>query len=107
MTTGALSEAKLQERATRDPEFRQKLLSDPNAAIADELGVDIPGNVKVTVLEEQPGEAILVLPPVWGSGEVGDEQLEAVSGGDSVWVAGCGSGGGDGSVNWRTKGVVT
>jgi hypothetical protein len=92
MTTGALSEAKLQERATRDPEFRQKLLSDPNAAIADELGVDIPGNVKVTVLEEQPGEAILVLPPVWGSGEVGD---------------GCGSGGGDGSVNWRTKGVVT
>jgi Nitrile hydratase, alpha chain len=56
-------ESQLIERASADPAFRQRLLDDPKGAIADLLGVALPPGMSVTVLEEQPGQHILVLPP--------------------------------------------
>ena len=38
-------------------------LSDPKAAIADELGVPIPDDFSIDVHEESPAHAHLVLPP--------------------------------------------
>lgn len=56
-------ESQLIEKASADPAFRQRLLDDPKAALADLLGVALPPGMTVTVLEEQPGHHYLVLPP--------------------------------------------
>jgi hypothetical protein len=56
-------ETQLIEKANTDPAFRQHLLDDPKAAIADLLGVALPPGMTITVLEEQPGHHVLVLPP--------------------------------------------
>lgn len=55
-------ETKLIEQASADPDFRRRLLADPKAALAELLGVALPPGMTVTVLEEQPGQHILVLP---------------------------------------------
>lgn len=56
-------ESRLVERASHDPEFRQRLLDDPKATLAEFLNVTLPPGVQITVLEEQPGHHYLVLPP--------------------------------------------
>ena len=56
-------ESRIIEQAQRDPAFRHRLLDDPKAAFADVLGVELPPGMTITVLEEQPGHHILVLPP--------------------------------------------
>ncbi|MBI1297263.1 NHLP leader peptide family natural product precursor [bacterium] len=56
-------ESRLVEQAQRDPAFRRRLLDDPKAAVAEFLGMDLPQGMTITVLEEQPGHHILVLPP--------------------------------------------
>ncbi|MBX3000337.1 MAG: NHLP leader peptide family RiPP precursor [Caldilineaceae bacterium] len=56
-------ESQLIEKASADPASRQRLLDDPKAAIADLLGVELPPGMRITVLEETPGQHYLVLPP--------------------------------------------
>ncbi|MFN8446063.1 MAG: NHLP leader peptide family RiPP precursor [Caldilineaceae bacterium] len=56
-------EALIRTQAERDPAYRQWLLQDPKAAVADFLGVSLPPGMSITVLEEQPGQHYLVLPP--------------------------------------------
>ncbi len=56
-------EARIIDQAERDPAFRQRLLQEPKAAVADLLGVTLPAGMSITVLEEQPGQHYLVLPP--------------------------------------------
>ena len=59
---------KLRERvlskATEDDAFRARLLSDPKAAVEEELGVRIPAEFTIKVLEEAAGVGHLVLPPL-------------------------------------------
>lgn len=50
-------------RATDDADFRAKLLRDPPAIIAAELGVTIPSSLTIQVHEEDASTAHLVLPP--------------------------------------------
>lgn len=56
-------ESQLIEKAGADPTFRRRLLADPKSAMADLLGVALPPGMTITVLEEQPGQHYLVLPP--------------------------------------------
>ena len=56
-------EQRLLQKAAQNTEFRNLLLENPNAALSQEIGIDIPANVKVTVLEESPGQFYIVLPP--------------------------------------------
>ena len=56
-------EKQLIEKANSDPAFRRRLLDDPKAALADFLGIPLPPGMSITVLEEQPGQHYLVLPP--------------------------------------------
>jgi hypothetical protein len=79
----------LLSRAERDPEFRERLTEDPNSAIAEELGVEVPENVKVRVVQEGPDEAILVLPRHLEPGQLRDEELAAAAGGTGSYCAGC------------------
>jgi hypothetical protein len=60
------------------------LPENPKEAVQEAFGIAIPANISVRVLEEQPGEVILV-PPAQGvqpGTAISDEGLEAVAGGD-------------------------
>ncbi|MBC8079370.1 MAG: NHLP leader peptide family natural product precursor [Gorillibacterium sp.] len=62
MSTEAVLRSQVIERAWIDPEFKQKLLSDPKAAIMETLGVALPESFKVRTVEEGKDEFFLVLP---------------------------------------------
>lgn len=48
-------------RAWQDPEFRQRLIDDPNRTLT-ELGVKVPSGVQFVVVENSPERRHLVLP---------------------------------------------
>jgi hypothetical protein len=79
-------EVRLIQRAWRDDAFKQRLLTDPKAAITEELGVDVLEGVEVEVLEESPKRAFLLLPmhPGKVGVEVPDEELKKVA--VSMWT---------------------
>ena len=61
-----------------DPDFRQQLLSDPKAAISEELGITIPASMTIKVHGSNMQTVHLALPP---DPNITEEQLEAVSAG--------------------------
>jgi hypothetical protein len=50
------------EKAWADPAFKQRLLSNPKAAIKDEFGIVIPDTIKLHTVEESTSEFYLVIP---------------------------------------------
>jgi hypothetical protein len=70
-------------RASSDEEFRRRLLDEPKAAISDELGVEIPDELTIRVIEEEAGEVVLALPPAASPEALRDEELASVAGGDA------------------------
>ena len=83
-------EDRLTSRAMNDAEFRQKLLDDPKAALQDEMGVSLPSEVTIKVLEETPDTLYLVIPAnieASPTGELSDAELGAVAGGGD-WMSG-------------------
>lgn len=95
-------EAQLITQAIQDPAFRQRLMENPKAVLAEQ-GLNVPDDVQINVLQESPTQYYLVLPALellTTSGEVAelsDAELEAVAGGINVdsqnsnWT-GCASG---------------
>lgn len=72
----------LAERAARDPQFRQQLMDNPRQAVREELGMEIPGDVEITVLEETPSQVYVILPAGAASGQgLSDADLEQAAGG--------------------------
>ena len=69
-------------RAWSDNAYRERLLSDPKAALA-EVGAEPPPGIEVSVVENTPDRVHLVLPVQPAEGEVGDAQLAAAAGGVS------------------------
>ncbi|WP_431857957.1 NHLP leader peptide family RiPP precursor [Azospirillum sp.] len=69
------------EKAQTDPSFRERLLADPNATLATE-GVPVPPGFTVVVVEDTPTRMHLVLPPLPPTGEVSEQDLDAVAGGN-------------------------
>ena len=78
-------EAQLIDRAMKDETFRQELVRDPKGVFERELGIHVPADITIEVLEERPTTVYLVLPPSPSSVEVelADAELEHVAGGTS------------------------
>jgi hypothetical protein len=84
-------ERRLIERSLEDESLRQRLLSDPKAAVEQELGTRLPEDVQVRAVEETADTIYLVLPSASPADEVvelSDRELEAVSGAGS-WDMAC------------------
>jgi hypothetical protein len=83
-------ERRLIQRSLQDESFRRRLLDDPKAAVEQELATQLPEDVKVRVVEETTDTIYLVLPsasPLVGEGgELSDQELEAVAGGDAIAI---------------------
>ena len=69
---------KIVGKATRDAEFRARLLGDPKGAIGQELDVPIPASMSIEVHEDSAATAHLVLPP---DSKLSEKDLLAVAGG--------------------------
>ncbi len=52
-------EANLIARALKDESFRNELRSDPKPAIEKELGMEIPGEINIRLVEENEKEVCL------------------------------------------------
>jgi len=66
-------------RSATDWGFRQKLLTDPRAALEEHLGHPLPVLLSIQFVENE-ADATIVLPNFQGD-ECSDEELEAVLGG--------------------------
>jgi hypothetical protein len=53
---------RLVARALADPAYRARLLETPRDAVAEELGVELPPGLEVTVIEERADLVAIVLP---------------------------------------------
>ena len=68
----------LSEKAAMDGAFRARLLSDPKAAVEEELGLTIPAGFTLKVHEDIPNTSHLVLPPL---ASLDESDLEQAAGG--------------------------
>lgn len=75
-----LSEA-IAVQSVKDAAFRKELLADPSATFEKYSGQTLSGT-KVFVHENSPSEIHFVLPPALADGELSDEDLEKVAGGE-------------------------
>ena len=74
-------EAKIIAQAWKDPRFKEKLLKNPRAAFK-EMGLDIPENIQLKVVEDRPNTCTFVLPPADPHAkDMSDAELERVAGG--------------------------
>jgi hypothetical protein len=69
-------------RAQQDPAYRQMLLDNPRAALEQAFGHELPANLRVRVVEQEPDTIYLLLPPAGqASEELSEADLDAVAGG--------------------------
>ena len=88
MMTAAEMREKLIGKATRDGEFRPRLIADPKGAIETEWGVKLPDGFNLEVHQETEDTAHLVLPP---PSKLSEAELLAVAGGQ------------DSRTNWQNR----
>ncbi len=75
-------EAKLIARVLKDESFRNDLHSDTKTTIEKELGIELPDEIDIRIVEENENEVCLVIPHDFsGIQELIDVQLESVAGG--------------------------
>lgn len=75
----------LESTAQTDPEFRQRLLADPRAAIAAATGAELPADFEVSAREEGGRVRIHVPETAAASVALSDEDLENVAGAGCPW----------------------
>jgi hypothetical protein len=77
--------AKIVAHAWKDARYKEKLLKNPKAALK-EMGMDIPENFEVRVIEEKANSMTFVLPtPPAKARELSEQELHKLAGGYSAW----------------------
>ena len=71
----------VRKRAAVDELFRKKLLENPNKAISELLGKEVPDSFKIKVIESDPNYHLTVLIPPPVKGDLSEEDLDKVAGG--------------------------
>lgn len=66
--------------ATKNPQYRQALLSDPKSVIEKQFNASL-GSYKVKAVADTADTVHVVVPYVAGAGELSDADLEKVAGG--------------------------
>ena len=72
------------ERALANPEFREKLKSDPRATLEEVLGTKLPDDVNININEEDHFNFHITIPHVSNQlekKELSEDELSGVSGG--------------------------
>ena len=77
-------------RSATDPAFRQKLLADPRAAIAEATGRELPASYTVRFVENTADATVVLPDPVNPNAELSDGELETVAGGATPVLFGAG-----------------
>jgi hypothetical protein len=73
---------KICEKAIADASFYAKAISDPNGAIKDVTGKEVPGTTKIRFVPLEGADLAFVLPtPESCGGELSESDLESVAGG--------------------------
>ncbi len=85
VSTNAPVRQQIVDKAMADPAFKKALLDNPKDALEKELGVSIPPNVRISVLQENVDHLYLVLPFNLDEVELPDEVLEQVAGVAGGW----------------------
>lgn len=67
-------------RASQDAEFRARLVDDPNNAIKQEFGIDVPDHARIQVHESDMSVLHIAL-PISPNVELDEERLEAIAAG--------------------------
>jgi hypothetical protein len=76
--------AKIVAHAWKDARFKEKLLKNPKAAL-QEMGMDIPENLEVRVIEEKANSMTFVLPTAPAKArELSEQELQKLAGGAGV-----------------------
>ena len=63
MTAEQALQSEIIERAWSDPEFKQKLLENPKAALQESFNITVPGDIHLNIVEETPDNFYLIIPP--------------------------------------------
>ncbi|MBD2861079.1 NHLP leader peptide family RiPP precursor [Paenibacillus oceani] len=63
MSSEELLKKQIIEKAWEDASFKQRLLSDPKAALREAFGVNVPDHIELKAVEESPTEFYVVIPP--------------------------------------------
>lgn len=76
--------AKMIAKAWKDPNFKKKLLSDPANAMK-EMGIKVPGDMRIRCVENTDNEVTIVLPRNPNkNGELNDTQLNQLAAGKNL-----------------------
>ena len=79
-------EMRLIQKAWKDPEFKQQVVSNPKEMFEQYLGRKLPLELKIVIHEEDENTLHFSIPPAPpNTTELSDEELERVSGGTEVW----------------------
>ncbi len=63
LTQEAVLKTQVIQKAWADSDFRARLLADPKTALRDTFGIEMPDDLRLNVVEENPKEFYLVIPP--------------------------------------------
>ena len=76
--------------AAKDKIFRADLLANPNKAISKLVGVELPENYSIKIIESDPAYSETLVLPLMLSDGLSDDELAAVAGGTGCGQLSCG-----------------
>ena len=77
------------QKSMRNADFRKLALENPNEAINQVIGKDVPEGFRLKVIEGDPNADLTVVLPDFRGDELSDDELENVAGGGFCAAEAC------------------